>query len=169
MFKICFLFIFGFLTGAAGPNVRPYRASTVAQNNVIPQAKVTSGLEVKSFREWKAEKIERVGERVLVIKEQIKSLKSQGKEDQSKNLTKDLTQEDWNLDVAKDLTVADYFVLYLSQHPSERRFQEAASKMSVTEVADLLEAYAKAIGVNRIEPQQNQGLSKTATSKPGYN
>jgi hypothetical protein len=96
-------------------------------------------------------------------------LKSQGKEDQSKNLTKDLTQEDWNLDVAKDLTVADYFVLYLSQHPSERRFQEAASKMSVTEVADLLEAYAKAIGVNRIEPQQNQGLSKTATSKPGYN
>ena len=71
--------------------------------------------------------------------------------------------------MAKDLTVADYFVLYLSQHPSDRRFQDAASKMSVSEVAELMESYAKAIGANRIEPQQNQGLSKTAINRPGSN
>jgi hypothetical protein len=165
MTSMFLVFIFAFFSDATPANrgAQTFRYQRVAQV-ALPVPRTTT-LEVKSFKEWKSEKTERVSERLNVLKEQLKTTRQQAKEDLARSLLKDVAQEEWNLEVAKDLSVAQYFELYLSRHPSEKRFQEAASKMSVIEVAELMEAYAKAIGVDRAEPPASQGISKTALSR----
>jgi hypothetical protein len=160
---LTFTFAFFSQVAPASRGVQTFRVQRVAQVAVVPQR--TVAIEVKSFKEWKAEKTERVSERLNVLKEQLKTTRQQSKEELAKSLVKDVAQEEWNLEVAKDLSVAQYFELYLSRHPSEKRFQEAAGKMTVIEVAELMEAYAKAIGADRGEPLSSQGLSKTALSR----
>lgn len=54
-----------------------------------------------------------------------------------------LQQAQMSLDVAHELTVNDYFVLYLSQFKTREAFLEAAKKLTPEESADLMISYQK--------------------------
>lgn len=54
-----------------------------------------------------------------------------------------IQQAQTNLELARELTVNDYFVLYLSQLKSRDAFVEAARKLSPEEMADLMMSYQK--------------------------
>lgn len=54
-----------------------------------------------------------------------------------------MQQAQLNLEVAQELTVNDYFVLYLSQFKSRDAFLDAAKKLNPDEAADLMLAYQK--------------------------
>lgn len=101
---------------------------------------------VKSYREWKAQKIQVASSQIGLLKARIASAQIIGHKEQSENIKKQIDQEQWNLDVAKDLSVTDYFVLYLSQIPDADRFKQAAVRMSVTEIEEMMKAYSEAVG-----------------------
>ena len=54
-----------------------------------------------------------------------------------------LSQARVNLEIAQELTVNDYFVLYLSRIQNQDIFLEAAKKMSPEEMAELMRAYQR--------------------------
>jgi len=105
---------------------------------------------LKSYRVWKSEKVQTALSQVLSSRELLLKAKAfQGKD--IENLQRQLSQLEWNLEVAKDLSVTDYFALYLSQSTSRDRFKTAAGKFTPQEVAELMEAYANALGLNPTE------------------
>jgi hypothetical protein len=54
-----------------------------------------------------------------------------------------LQQAQLNLEIVQELTVNDYFVLYLNQFKDRSAFLEAARKLNSDEAADLMMAYQK--------------------------
>ena len=54
-------------------------------------------------------------------------------------------QAQLNLQIVQELTISDYFALYLSQLKDHSMMLDAARKLSPDEIADLLAAYQKAI------------------------
>jgi hypothetical protein len=54
-----------------------------------------------------------------------------------------LLQAQLSLEVARELTVNDYFVLYLSQFKTREAFLDAAKKLNPEESADLMISYQK--------------------------
>lgn len=54
-----------------------------------------------------------------------------------------LQQASLNLEIVQELTVNDYFVLYLNQFKDRSAFLEAARKLNSDEAADLMMAYQK--------------------------
>jgi hypothetical protein len=107
---------------------------------------------VKSYREWKAQRIHTAGSQIGVLKAQLTSAQMMGRTAQAANLQKEISQEQWNLDVAKELSVTDYFVLYLSQVPEADRFKQAAAKMSLNEIEEMMKAYSDAVGASQNAP-----------------
>lgn len=106
---------------------------------------------VKSFETWKSEKIAQAQEQVKATKQQL-ILQGQRQADKNRDQTlrslySQLNQDEWNLEVTKDLAVTDYIALYLSQQTSETRHLEAAGRLTIQEVAEVIEAYSRAIGV----------------------
>lgn len=61
---------------------------------------------------------------------------------------KQLQQAQLNLEVAQELTVNDYFVLYLSQFKTRESFIEAAKKLTPEDAAELMMAYQKQISTS---------------------
>lgn len=100
---------------------------------------------VKGFREWKSEKIQLAMQQALNIRNMILRTKSNGPSKNLEALERQLTQLNWNLEVSKELSVTDYFVLYLSQQPQKDRFKMAAGKLTTAEIADLMQAYAQSL------------------------
>lgn len=62
-----------------------------------------------------------------------------------------LQQAQLNLEVATELTINDYFVLYLSQFDSETAMREAAKKLSPDEVAELMIAFRRQLQLPRAD------------------
>ena len=116
---------------------------------------------VLSFKEWKSEKVTLANNRVITQKSKVARLKLEGDLVTAQTLEKELDQDRWNLDIANELTVTDYFVLYLSKSAQPYRFQEAASKLSPTEMAEIMEGYAKALGSAPFD-QKGDKLPSTA-------
>lgn len=54
-------------------------------------------------------------------------------------------QAQLNVEIAEELSVNDYFILYLSQLKSRDAFVEVARKLSPEEIADLILAYQKSL------------------------
>jgi hypothetical protein len=131
----------------------------------LTAAAQTGEATIKSFREWKSDKVQTVIQRIVLTKVGISRSKVEGTAVQTEQLTKQLQQEQWNLDIAKDLSVADYFMLYLANQTHPHRFQEAASKMSPPEVAELMEAYAKELGAFPIGGGQRVGVPHAQQTK----
>lgn len=100
---------------------------------------------IKSFKEWKSEKINLALQQTLAMRNTILKSKALGTTKNTSALEKQLSQLNWNLEVAQDLSVTDYFVLYLSLQPQKDRFKMAASKLTTLEVADLMQAYAQSL------------------------
>ncbi len=126
---------------------------------------------IQSYREWKTGRIQEASVKIFSIKTQLESKKveknmkrdvAQGKDPNlalSKSATeariadiqidkmeKLLQQELYSLDLAKDLTVSDYFAGYLTKIQNKKAaFSEVAGKLSPEEVAELMTAYANSV------------------------
>ena len=74
-----------------------------------------------------------------------------------------LQQAQLNLELATELTINDYFVLYLSQSNGTEAIVEAAKKMSADEVAELMMAYKKRLDSGRSEIGLLPGPTSTPT------
>lgn len=118
-------------------------------------------VELLSFKDWKQQKIQ-------AAKTQVFSNVSMNTEAQGLSIGKinKINQLRWNLEVAEDLSVSDYLLLYLSQQKNLNRYKEAATKLSIDEVASLLEAYAHAVEGNKPSGTDIQHLPKQATQNP---
>ncbi len=71
-------------------------------------------------------------------------MQKNGKEGDSR-----LQQVQLNFDIANELSVSDYFVLYINQLNTPNAIREAAEKMSPEEVAELMWAYKKQLESGR--------------------
>jgi hypothetical protein len=110
-------------------------------------AKASQGSSIQGFKEWKSAKINSVIQQTQITKSVLLKTRTLGPAKNIPVLEKQLSQLNWNLEVARDLSVTDYFVLYLSQQPQADRFKLAASKLTTGEVADLMQAYAQSLSV----------------------
>lgn len=103
-----------------------------------------------NFRDWKAEKIQSVQGKITSLKTQIETVRKIESKSRAAILmgyyTRSLNQEKWNLEVATDLNITDYVVLYVVHHPSQEKFKGAAALLTPAEVAQLIEAYSHNIG-----------------------
>jgi hypothetical protein len=72
-----------------------------------------------------------------------------------------------NLEIAQELTVNDYFVLYLGQLKHREAFIEVAKKLNPEEAADLMMAYQKHLSSAGQPPQDEAtpGLSGVSSGK----
>jgi hypothetical protein len=112
----------------------------------------------KSYREWKSEKVQEAISRVTQTKTQIEVAKSKDPnlvrrtktEARSgvdlEKLESQLQEDQSDLDMAKDLSVTDYFVGYLTKVQNKKAaFTEVAGKLTAEEVAELMSAYANSV------------------------
>lgn len=127
-----------------------------------------AGADVKSYREWKVERVQTAQGKVSSIKAQIDAKKAArtaapgvdpnmayapGVEAGTSNqdipvekLERQLRLEQYTLEMAKDLTVTDYFVGYLTKVQDKKSaFNEVAGKLTQEEVAELMTAYANSV------------------------
>lgn len=148
--KLLFLMAFGiFILGAV-------------QGQAASVGSPTAGAEtakVKSFKEWKSEKVQDALSRVTSTKTKIQVAKSKDPNlfrrrasvEATVNLNNDelenqLQQDQAVLEMAKDLSVTDYFVGYLTKIQDKKgAFNEVAGKLTSEEVAELMNAYANSV------------------------
>ncbi len=124
---------------------------------VMTGVKGRAEVSVESYQTWKNARIEEAQSQVERLQGALDS--SSSKEDAPKKDGKSggatligsqkndakLRQALLNLDIARELTVNDYFLLYLRQFRDRESFIEAAKKLTPEEVADLLLAYQKSL------------------------
>ncbi len=108
----------------------------------------------KSFKEWKNEKVQLAIKKVTITKAQIeyKKLNKQflqrsepvpAKDIDVEKLEAVLKNDLYSLEVAQELSVTDYFAIYLTKQDNKAdAYKEAAQKMTADEVNQLIRAYA---------------------------
>ena len=120
----------------------------------ISIAKQTPIGAAKSFKEWKNEKVQLAIKKVTITKAQIeyKKLNKQFLQRSESVSTKDIETDKleavlkndlYSLEVAQELSVTDYFAIYLTKQDNKvDAYKEAAQKMTADEVNQLIRAYA---------------------------
>jgi hypothetical protein len=122
-------------------------------------APIIEAPKIKSYREWKSEKVQEAISRVIVTKTQIQVAKNKDPNLARRKggleakpgidlggLEEQLRQDQSTLDMAKDLSVTDYFVGYLTKLQDKKAaFNEVAGKLTAEEVAELMSAYANSV------------------------
>jgi len=120
---------------------------------------VIDAAKIKSYREWKSEKVQEALGRVTVTKTQIQVAKSKDPNLARRKggleakfaveitpLEDQLKEDQSTLEMAKDLSVTDYFVGYLTKMQNKKAaFNEVAGKLTAEEVAELMSAYANSV------------------------
>jgi predicted Zn-dependent peptidase len=133
---------------SALPNpVAIVRAAVGAQAPATP-------VNVKSYKEWKNEKVQIAIKKVTITKAQIeyRKLNKQfiqtnepvaAKDVELDKLEASLKNDLYSLEVARELSVTDYFAIYLTKQDNKTEaYKEAADKMTPDEVNQLIRAYA---------------------------
>lgn len=122
---------------------------------------------IKSFHDWKNEKIQAVSIQILQTQLEAKKLKADPNSKPSQLLAnkKQSDQLNWNMQVAQELSVTDYCVLYLSQQTQAKRFEIAASKLSTEEVAELMRAYAESLDSSPSVDSEPVAANNTSLSR----
>jgi hypothetical protein len=72
-----------------------------------------------------------------------------------------LEQAKLNVEITQELSVQDYFVLYLSQFKNREAFLEAAKKLNAEETAELMMAYKKELGSENTQEDLPGGIGST--------
>jgi hypothetical protein len=121
---------------------------------------------IKGFQDWKNEKVQTVVAQANYVRAQITRAQIEGNLRLQESLERQLQQLKWNGEVARDLTVADYFSLYLTQQPHGDRFQQAAKRMSPQEVAELMESYSNVLDLKKPESQIIRGSLVESQKSP---
>ncbi|GEM_PF-1491422 len=153
----------------AGADNRAQRTAVAVNPSSVQQIQhnqnASSG--VKSYREWKMERVHYAQYRVTQVMTQLETRKmsrltasgsdpnlAQGAALEAvpahdisiEKLERQLREEKYSLEVAKELSVTDYFVGYLTKVQNKKSaFQEVAGKLSAEEVAELMNAYANSV------------------------
>lgn len=121
---------------------------------VLPLPAVVAASTVKSYKEWKNEKVQIAIKKVTITKAQIeyRKLNKQFLQKNEPAITKDVEAERleallkndlYSLEVAQELSVTDYFAIYLTKQDNKpEAYKEAAEKMTPDEVSQLIKAYA---------------------------
>lgn len=134
-------------------------ASSVESLKTPGTGVVTIEAKPKSYREWKSEQVQDALTRVTVVKTKIQLVKSKDANAQRRRtqveatsgvnieeLEAQLQQDQTVLEMAKDLSVTDYFVGYLTKLQDKKTaFNEVAGKLTAEEVAELMAAYANSV------------------------
>lgn len=123
---------------------------------------------VQTYSEWKNTRVQLAQQKssslktIIDLKKSAKRDVAQGKDPnlaikagteaasgpdaQVERLERQLQQENYSLEMAKDLTVSDYFAGYLTKVSDKKAaFAEVAGKLSPAEVAELMNAYANSV------------------------
>ena len=140
-------------------------------------APVKADLSVMGFQTWKASRIddaktavERLSDPEKESATPVPKSARRGKQDpgsrlqlatKTGRLDQRLQQAQINLEIAQELTVNDYFVLYLSQFKQKEAFIEAAKKLSPEEAADLMMSYQKRLSSGDNDLGANPTLGAT--------
>lgn len=148
---------------SVGTNAGTSAVASAGANNF---ATSTVNLGFKSFQDWKKEKIQAAFVQTNTIRTQILKAYLDSNTKLQESLERQLNQVRWNSEVARDLSVTDYFVLYLSQQNQPDRFQLAAQRMTTAEVAELIEAYTGILGYKKTELAADRGEATMASKKP---
>lgn len=134
----------------------PSNSPTVQNNSSVAPSSAT-----KSFKEWRDQKIHEIQTRVDLVQARIDS--QLPTDTNLGQLQTQLKNDTYSLEMAKELTVSDYFVAYLTKVENKREtYKEIAAKMSHDEVADLMSAY-----INSIFSAQSP--SSSTSSPQGHN
>ena len=112
-------------------------------------AQNSSGLEIHvlPFKVWKQKKIDEAIANVSEIKREVKNAS-----EQIDHQIHQVEQAEINLNVARDLSANDYFVLYLTPKFKGNReaLIQASKHLSVKDFADIMAAYQKALETDDI-------------------
>lgn len=131
------------LSSGVNPGSKPASIRSTASNAAI-----------KSFKEWKNEKVQSAIKKVTITRAQIeyrklnKQLLQKGeagnlKDSEMERLELQLKNDTYSLEVAQDLTVSDYFGIYLTKQENRTdAYKDAAQKMTSDEVAELIAMFA---------------------------
>lgn len=97
---------------------------------------------VLSFKDWKDQKI-KTAELAVQKSDQLfkKSQLIESGTVMRATFKSQLLHDRWSLEAAKDLSVSDYLVIYLSDKKEKTKFFEAAAQLSPADMAEVLEAY----------------------------
>lgn len=133
---------------------------------------------VRSFKEWKNEKVQIAIKKVTITKAQIeyKKLNRQflqrtevvpEKNVETEKLEAILKNDLYSLEVAQELGVTDYFAIYLTKQENKAdAYKEAALKMSAEEVGELIKAYADSMFSSNSNGAWPVKVGPTAMEKP---
>jgi hypothetical protein len=137
-------------------------------------------MSVQSYKEWKAQKIHEVQNRVDWLQQRLdlkkielaqKKVPHKTEAQLSQELGIEVTENQLKSDVyvlemARDLTVSDYFAAYLTKQGHKKEaFKEVAGKMSPDEVAELMNAYANSMFSGTNENSELVGNENTEKVK----
>ncbi|MGZ3742774.1 MAG: hypothetical protein ACXWRE_01680 [Pseudobdellovibrionaceae bacterium] len=114
---------------------------------------------IKSFKEWKSEKVQEALVKVTAAKTKIQLMKSKDPNLEhnkgsleatsgvnAETLEAQLQEDQSSLEMAKDLSVTDYFAGYLTKLQDKKSaFNEVAGKLTPEEVAEFMAAYANSV------------------------
>lgn len=149
--------------------------SSVTTSAAVAQAGSVNISTVKSFKEWKNEKVQSAIKKVTITRAQIeyKKLNKQifkkteaglGKDIDIEKLETQLKTDMFSLEAAQLLGVQDYFAIYLTKLENKNEaFKEAAQKMNPDEVAELINAFA-----DSMVGSQGEAVTAPAAASDGY-
>lgn len=167
-----------FAGGQLRPQQAPTRAVVTAQAltpTIItqPLSKPLARASLQSFSEWKTQKVQEVQARIELLKSQrdvkktvlmqkltVGKTEAQLSRELGLNQIENQLKADvYSLEMARDLTVSDYFAAYLTKQDHKKEvFKEVAGKMTAEEVADLMDAYANSMFSTQGAQGPAQGL-----------
>lgn len=145
-----------FLSSGAWAFNLPLKASelTSSGKSTAPQPSVKPVSSVKSFKEWKTERVQVAIKKVAITKAQIeyrrlnrqfiqKTNPTQIKDSELERLEALLKSDIYTLEATQELGVSTYFAAYLTKLENKNEaYKEAAAKMTPDEVNHLIKAYA---------------------------
>ena len=141
-------------TAAGNPVLAPLTPPALIIKAALPLPVVPIVITVKSYREWKNEKVQLAIKKVTITKAQIeyrklnkqflqKSEPTPAKDPEADRLEAQLKNDLYSFEVAQELSVTDYFAIYLTKQENKPdAYKEAAAKMTPDEVGQLIKAYA---------------------------
>lgn len=147
--------------------MKAWVVSTVFAASLLASTLAMASEQIQSFKTWKAEKIQTASKQLNLTRSSVQALRLKltaaelAKNSTLKSLESQANQQEWNLEVARDLSVADYLMLYLANKKEGARYQRAASHLSTQEIAEVLEAYVRAIDTQDAEPPRKFMIQAT--------
>ncbi|MFN8944403.1 MAG: hypothetical protein ACK5WZ_07245 [Pseudobdellovibrionaceae bacterium] len=120
-------------------SVRSVSAQSVSYGPPIP----VPALVVKSYTQWKSEKIQFLSFKIQEIQQKQRTEPGSMKPKEIAVLKEAEVSEMENLRMAKKLRISDYLITYIFGFSNRKAaLREAATLMSSTEIAEVMEAYA---------------------------